>query len=370
MNFQPLTEFLQQIPDKLSIPGLSCMVYHHHKPVYEMHIGHADAEGTIPPAADTLYNVYSISKIFTCTATLQLMEKGEFLLYDALHQYMPEFKDMYYKNPDGELVKVLWPITIENLFTMSAGFDYDVNGPAIVEAKEATQGLCPTVETIKHLAKYPLCYKPGTHWQYSFAHDILAGLIEVVSGQKFSEYMQEHIFDPLGMKDTGYHRTPEMEARMATQYWYDGAQKKSIVVPLDNQYKLGPEYESGGAGIISSLQDLMIFAEALGSGQVIGPRTLDLLKTNRLSPQMAKDFNWSHLTGYGYGLGVAFMSDLAAGSSIGSLGEFQWNGAAGSNILIDTQEEVSIAYTQHVLYSDVPYYHPKLRNVVYHCLGY
>jgi CubicO group peptidase (beta-lactamase class C family) len=142
-------------------------------------------------------------------------------------------------------------------------------------------------------------------------------------------------------------------------------------VSLDNEFKLGPDYESGGAGIISSVKDLLLYGEGLYSGQVLRRRTMDLMRTNHLTPEMlTRDFTWSQHTGYGYGLGVATMMDCAKGSSLGSLGEFTWHGAAGSNLWVDPQEEIAIAYTQHVAYGDMPYYLPKLRNAAYYGLGY
>lgn len=371
MNFQPLTHFLDTLEEKVATPGLSCMVSYRHKPVYEYHTGHCDPEGTKVPDQDTLYNIYSVSKMFTCSAALQLMEQGEFLLYEPIWKYLPEFRHMKYKNERGEVCDLLGDVTIENLFTMTAGFNYDFEKPWIAKAREATDGRCPTRETIAFLAEQVLDFLPGTRWQYSFAHDILGALIEVISGMSLGEYMQKNIWGPLGMKDTGYHRTPEKEARMAAQYHYNFNTEQSDLVSLDNEYKLGPEYESGGAGIISSVKELMLFAEGLCSGKVISPRTMDLMRTNHLSQDMlTRDFTWAQHAGYGYGLGVGTMMDPAKGSSLGSVGEFTWHGAAGSNIWVDPQEEVSIAYTQHVIYGNMPYYLPKLRNVVYHCLGY
>lgn len=371
MNFEPLTRFLDTLDTKAAAPGRSCMVSYRHEPVYEHHAGHCDFEGNRTPDRDTLYHVCSVSKIFTCTAALQLMERGEFLLYDPIWKYLPEFRHMKYRNERGEICDLLGDITVENLFTMTAGFNYTFPNPLITKMQEKTQGRCPTRETISVFAEEVLDFIPGTHWQYSFCHDILAGLIEVISGMTLDEYMKKNIFEPLGMRDTGYHCTPEMKARMAAQYRFDILTRQMTPMSSDNEYKFGTEYESGGGGIISSVKELMLFAEGLCSGKLLSRRTLDLMRTNRLTPEMfGRDFNWTQHTGYGYGLGVATMIDCAKGSSLGSIGEFTWHGAGGSNIWVDLQEEVSIAYTQHVRGSDVPYYLPNLRNLVYHCLGY
>lgn len=369
MNFQLLTEFLDSLPQEVGTPGLSCMVSYRHEPVYEHHTGYKDAAGTLPPDRNTLYNIYSVTKLFTCSAVLQLMERGKFLLYDPIWKYLPEFRHMKYRDEKGEVCELMGDITIENLMTMTSGLNYDLENPLLLAMKEKTQGRCPTRETICALSEQVLDFRPGTRWQYSFSHDVLGALIEAVSGMTLGEYMQKNIFEPLGMKDTGFMRTPEKEARMAAQYHYNFNTNRAEQVSLDNQFKLGTEYESGGAGLISSLKELMIFAEALGSGKVIRPQTLALMQTNRLTPEMmVRDFTWTQHTGYGFGLGGAVMVDCVRGSSLGHTGELTWHGAAGSNIWVDPAGEVSIAYTQQVIYGNMPYYLPRLRNLVYFCL--
>lgn len=378
MNFKALESFLDQIT-QWRIPGADCAVYHKNQPVFRYSAGYADIQSQKPITPDNLYNLYSTSKVITCTAALQLFEQGKFLMNDPVWEYLPEFKEMYIKKtlPNGniELVKAVNSITIRDLFTMCAGLTYDLYTPSLQAVKKETSGRCPTREVVKALAKDPIMFEPGTHFNYSLCHDVLGGLVEVISGMKFSQYLDENIFKPLGMKDTGFYLTDEKKQRIATQYVFDDNACKVVEVPITIEYVFGSEYESGGAGLISSVNDYIKFANALcnkgkapNGERILNSRTIDLMRTNHLDETCLKDFNWPHMTGYGYGLGVRTMMDKAKNGSLSPVGEFGWPGAAGAYGLIDQENEVAVFYAQHLLNSQEAYVHPRLRNLVYKCL--
>ena len=378
MNFKGLETFLDDIT-KWRIPGAECAVYYRNKPVFRYSAGYADIKSKKPITADNLYNLYSTSKVITCTAALQLFEKGKFLMTDPISEYLPEFNEMYIQkkieNGENELVKAENSIKIQDLFTMSAGLTYNINSVSIQAVKETTQNKCPTRDIVKAIANDPLMFEPGTHWNYSLCHDVLGGLVEVISGKKFSEYLVENIFKPLEMKDTGFYLTDEKKQRMATQYRFDEIPNSATEVSLTNDYKFGSEYESGGAGLISSVDDYIKFANALcnkGKAQngekILSRHTIDLMRTNHLDETLLKDFNWIQMSGYGYGLGVRTMIDKAKGGSLSPVGEFGWGGAAGTYVMIDPDNGVAVFYAQHMLNSQEPYVHPRIRNIVYDCL--
>ncbi len=378
MNFKLLEEFLDQITE-WRIPGADCAVYYKNKPVFRHRSGYADIQSKKPVTADTLYYLYSTSKVITCAAALQLFEKGKFLMSDPVWEYLPEFREMYIQrhreNGEAERVKAVNSINVRDLFMMTAGLTYDLNTPSIQAAKDETQGRCPTREIVKAIAKDPLRFEPGTHWNYSLCHDVLGGLVEVVSGRNFGRYLQENIFEPLEMKDTGFHPSEERKRRMATQYNFDEETKTVREEGLTNVFVLGSEYESGGAGLVSSVDDYMKFANALcnhgkapNGEQILCKHTIELMKTNHLNGALLEDFNWIQMVGYGYGLGVRTMIDKAKGGSLSPAGEFGWPGAAGAYALIDQENELSVFYAQHMLNSQEPYVHPRLRNIVYNCL--
>jgi CubicO group peptidase (beta-lactamase class C family) len=378
MSFKELESFLDYIT-AWRIPGADCAVFHKNKPVFRYSAGYADVKSKKPVTANNLYNLYSTSKVITCVAALQLFEKGKFLMTDPIWEYLPEFKEMYIQKAreDGqtELVKADSSIKVRDLFTMTAGLTYDLNTLSIQAVKENTDNKCPTREIVKAIAKGPLVFEPGTHWNYSLCHDVLGGLVEVVSGKKFSKYLDENIFEPLEMMNTGFYLTDEKKQRMATQYRFDDETNIAVEVPVTNEYIPGSEYESGGAGLISSVDDYMKFANALcnkgkspNGERILSQHAIDLMKTNHLDDTCMKEFNWIQMSGYGYGLGVRTMIDKAKGGSLSPVGEFGWPGAAGAYVLIDQDNDVAVFYAQHMLNSQEPYVHPRIRNIVYNCL--
>ena len=157
-----------------------------------------------------MYNIYSYAKIATVVAGAQLLERGDFLLNEPLYAYIPEFKHMYVKDTTGNLKEAENPITIGDLFSMTAGFTYDFNSHGFQKARELTKGKMDTVEIIKCVAADPLSFEPGSHWQYSICHDVLAALVSVISGKKFRNYVKDNIFDPLEMNESVYHQTKKL----------------------------------------------------------------------------------------------------------------------------------------------------------------
>ncbi len=361
------------------IPGCDCMVTKDHETVYRYHTGWADREAGRPMTGDELYFFWSASKIITTSLGMRLFESGLFTMNDPLSAYMPEFADMTVRTRiDGreEIVPAKRPIRVKNLFNMTAGFDYNFGTPFVDEVKKNTGGECPTREIARAIAKSPLCFEPGTMWQYSLCHDVLGAFIEVVAGKRLRDYAREVLFDPLGMDDTCYNLpSPEKLKRMAVQYnWRDDLGK---YLPTNNTcgHILGSGYDSGGAGVISSCADYMKFADTVANGgtskdgyRYLSPATVDLWRTNTLTPEQRVSYNWDQLAGYGYGFGVRTMIDRAAGGSNGPLGEFGWGGAAGVWVILDPDNRAALVYTQHMLNNQEPFISPRLRNILYACL--
>lgn len=393
MDFQNLKAFMDDMAKNHTV-GNDCEVYLDGKSVFRYFSGCSDWENKTPLNENELYNIYSCSKVATVTAGLQLYERGKFLLSDPLCEYMPEFRTMYIKNSDGEVSEAKNPITVRDVFTMSAGFSYDFESGWVERAREKTNGNFDTVTSIREFAKEPILFEPGTHWSYSLGHDVLAAFVSVVSGKKFRDYMKENIFDPIGMKDTHYHATPEIEKRIAEQYTFvpdDGNTVTDIVEAQKNgnakkgtfknvgkpvSHVLGPEYDSGGAGIITSVSDYAKFCAALANygtatngEKILSKSTVELLRTNQLDSTQIKDFNWQQLIGYGYGLGVRTHMNPAVSGCISNIGEFGWGGAAGATVVCDPKNNLAVFYAQHVLNPREEYYQPRLKNVVYSDLG-
>lgn len=379
MDFTRLTQFLDSLPAR-GIPGCDCVVYFRHQPVYRHSAGYADVGEKRPIRPHTLYNLYSASKVITCTAALQLFEQGRFLMSDPLAEYLPEFRDMQVKLDDpagrAELRPAARPIRMLDLFTMSAGLTYNLVSPSIRRLQQDSAGLAPTREVARAIADEPLIFEPGTHWNYSLCHDVLGAVIEVLSGMRFGAYLEQNLFQPVGMTETGFGCPPGQLERMASQYRFDESDRSTRKIGLDNPYVLGSAFESGGAGLVSSVEDYGLFVETLCNGgrtatgeQILCRRTIDLMRTNQLDDVRLADFNWIQMSGYGYGLGVRTLIDKAGSGSLSSPGEFGWGGAAGAYVLVDPDSEVAVFYAQHMLNSLEPYVHPRLRNLIYRCLN-
>ena len=163
------------------IPGNDCIVRVNGDVAYRRFRGVSDREKGIPMNGAERYNIYSCSKLITVVCALQLYEKGAFRLDDPLAEYMPEFAEMTVRSPDG-VRPAEHLITLRQLFTMTAGLDYNTSSSQLNDAFRETEGRCPTRETMKYLARRPLSFEPGAHWQYSFCHDVLAALVELAGG--------------------------------------------------------------------------------------------------------------------------------------------------------------------------------------------
>ncbi|MBR2037740.1 MAG: beta-lactamase family protein [Lachnospiraceae bacterium] len=391
MDFTNLKNFMDYMAAEQN-PGNAVVVFKDGRQVFRYAAGYSDLETKTPMTGEELFNIYSCSKITTVTAGVQLLERGKFLLNDPLYEYIPEFRDMYIKTEDGNLVKAQNPITIGDLFTMTAGFSYNFNAEGFKRARELTGGKMDTVETIRCIASDPIYFEPGTHWKYSICHDVLAAVISVISGQKFRDYVKENIFEPLDMTDSVYHHTEETLKRTASQYLFvpnsgeqldvveaqtSGKEKLGTFQKIDkiNSHVLGEEYDSGGSGIITTLSDYEKLLAALannGTGltgeKILSKYAVDLMKINRLTPELKKDFSGKQFAGCGYGLGVRTHISPAESGVISNVGEFGWGGAAGATAIIDTQINLAVFLVQHTKNPREAFYQPRLRNVVYSCL--
>ncbi|CAM4053418.1 serine hydrolase domain-containing protein [Cohnella lubricantis] len=377
MDFKPLSQFIDRITS-WRIPWAEVLVMHRNETVFRYRSGFADLEEKTPIGESHLFHLYSMTKILTCAAALQLVEKGTLLLSDPLADYLPEYAEMTVRKtlPNGgtELVRAERPITIRDLFAMTAGFSYDIGAPSIREAAERTNGRVPTREFAAALAKVPLLFEPGTQWNYSLCHDVLAALIEVVDGRRFGEYVREEITGPLGMRDTVFDLSEDQQGRLAPQYEYNDELGKAVRAD-GNGFRLGTEFESGGAGLFSTVSDYARFLNALTNRgtsadgvRILSPASVELMRTDHLTESMRGDFNWGHMAGYGYGLGVRTHISRASSGSLSPIGEFGWAGAAGCLAIIDPESQLTVMYAQHLLNSQEPYVHPRVRNAVYACL--
>lgn len=380
-QLQRLDALFERFMEKGGPAGCACTIVTRGEVVYQQTFGYANVEKKIKIQPNTIYRIYSMTKVLTCLAALKLYEKGLFLLNDPLDEYLPEFKNpQVYRNDENGaqyISPAANPIRIRDLFTMTSGLTYGGDGS---ETEKQTGNMLKNVNSMdlrsvsKALAAIPLDFDPGTGWKYGMSHDVLAALIEVLSGVTFGEFLKQEIFEPLGMADTSFQIQEDKRDRLCVMY--DRAEDGTLTpnTRMDASYQPGCRYESGGGGLLSTIGDYNRFAQALLQGgqlegvRILSPKTLQLMATNHLNAQQLKDCNWPHLSGYGYGLGVRVMIDPASGGLNSSIGEYGWSGLAGSWLLIDPKEELSVVYMQQMLPSLEPYITPRLRAVVYGAL--
>lgn len=336
--FSKLTAFLDSFV-RDGAPGYDCLILQNGREIYRHQGGYTDVERRIPVSGNERYNLYSCSKPITVTAALMLLEEGLYTLEDPLYAILPEFREM--SVVEGDTVrKAKNPIRMRDLFAMTAGFDYNVESPALLQARKDTEGRCPTREVMRYLAREPLSFEPGTRWQYSLCHDVLAAATEVLAGERFGDFVARRIFRPLGMSRSTFLMHENNPDTVTEQYCLD--EKTGLAKNCGKSifpYKMGSEYESGGAGCVSTVEDYMRFLEGLRDGSLLRPETLKLMYTDCLNENTRPHF-W-HNKRYGYALGVR--CPLPGGAT-----DFGWDGAAGSYLAIEPTLGLSIFYATHM----------------------
>lgn len=322
---------------EMGVPGFDLLVYRDGKEILRHMGGYSDLENKIPVRGDEAYNIYSCSKPITVTAAMQLWEKGLFGLEDELSRYLPEYAEMTVRGENG-VEKAKNPILVRQLFTMSAGFSYDLDSPELQRLKKETDGRCPTREFARALACEPLHFEPGTQYRYSLCHDVLAALVEVVSGQKFEQYVKENVFDPMGMTRSDFLLPlNEYESKVAPRYHFrDG---KPTLGGRVSRYRLGSEHASGGAGCVSTVEDYVKFLEGLRTFALLKKETIDLVTRPWLNEEEQRTFP---LETYHYGLGMRMRKPGTPHA------DFGWGGAAGATLHVDIPNGISLYYSQHM----------------------
>ena len=326
---------------EIGLPGFDLVIYKDGECVLRYMNGYSDLENKVKMEGNERYNIYSCSKVITCTAALQLYERGLFSLEDKLSYYMPEFCEMTVKCGDT-VKKAEKPILIKHLFEMTAGFSYNCSSPELKKAYEETDGRCPTREVMKYLAKEPLLFEPGERWEYSLCHDVLAAFVEVISGEKFEEYVRKNIFEPMGMTNSTFMLPDSELDGIAEQYRVENGKNRNIGKSIFI-YKLGKEYAAGGAGCISTTTDYVKFLEGLRTYKLLKPETIELMMTDRLTEKQ-KETYWPK-NNHGYGLGVR----CPKGDE--RYIDFGWGGAACAYLAIDMENGISVYFAAHQLSS-------------------
>lgn len=372
MDFSKLDLYMDQMTLR-GIPSCELSVTKDGECVYRKCVGYSDEAQTKPTGPNDIYYIYSATKVYTCIAALRLIEEGKLSLDDPVSKYIPEFADAKVKRKDGTLTPAQNVMTIEHLFTMTGGMTYDRD----LEKLDAAQDKS-TVGLVRIMAQDPLIFEPGTRYRYSLCHDVLGAVVEIVSEMKFSEYLNEIMFKPLGMKDIGFFPTEEQKSRISTLYKYRNGIGKAVPVAEYLRSNISDSYESGGGGLFSTVDEYMKVITVIACGgttkdgyTLLKPETIELMKTNRLCDAALDDFVNRRMFGYGWGLCGRVHIDPVRSNSRTPVGEFGWDGAAGAFVLMDTENRIALYYGQHIMNCGIAAYsvHHTVKNMVYEALG-
>jgi CubicO group peptidase (beta-lactamase class C family) len=350
-------DMVQRHMDAHDISGAVTLVTRNGKVVHFEAHGLADIEAKKPMSKDSLFWIMSMTKPVVGTAVLMMMEEGKLRLTDPVSQFIPEFKGskvaVIQDRPAGApapgrgtppvfyTVPATRELTIQDLLTHVNGLNTGGSASSAEVAKIALKAGEKLSDYIPRLATTPLDFQPGTRWQYSAtaAWDTLERVVEIITGEPFDHFARERIFDPLGMKDTGFVASPEQLKRIATQY--RGADGTFTRVDNKPIWMNNPNYFSGGGGLMSSTEDYLQFAQMLANrGELNGKRLLGPKTVELMSSVFVPDTLPGRAKGRGFGLSVQVITDHIAANTPISNGSFGWDGAFGTHFWVDRKEKI------------------------------
>jgi CubicO group peptidase (beta-lactamase class C family) len=365
---------MQAYVDSGNFAGITTLLARRGKVVHFEHCGVRDLAGQEPLDSSTIFRIYSMTKPIVCTALMTLYEEARFHLFEPVAKYIPAFAKVKVWDGDGRPpADPVRPILIRDLFTHTAGLTYAFLEDTPVSRMYLDSGLLSNAavsleSVIQELARLPLAYQPGSRWHYSMSIDVLAYLIEVLSGRSLQEFLEERIFAPLGMGDTGFSVPAESRSRVAAMYGHPDIathQFTEIVTSATGPVDVSQTYPDdntttfarGGHGLFSTAADYLRFAQMLlnrgelDGERIISPAIADLMHSNHLPANlMPYSIAIVAMPGYGFGLGSRVLLDPAASGMPGSAGEFGWAGAANTYYWVDPKLElVGIFMTQHMI---------------------
>ena len=380
-------------------PGTQLLVYRRGKVVHNSVQGYADLERKVPVKDDTIFRIYSMTKPLTSVAFMMLVEEGLVAIDEPVAKYIPEWKDLgvfvagtypaFLTRPPSR------PMQIVDLLRHTSGLTYGFQQRSNVDAAYREKKIgevekAGTLQTmIEDLANIPLEFSPGEAWNYSLSTDVIGYLIGKISGVPFEQFLKERILDPLGMTDTDFHVPAAKAHRLAACYSADpgggmtfhaGQRRAGLTLqddPATSSFLTPPDFISGGGGLCSTVADYLTFCRALINGgalggvRLIGPKTLALMASNhipggRFLPEVSRSlFSEATYNGIGFGLGFAVTTRPAETLIAGSVGEYNWGGAATTSFWIDPAEELIAIFMTQVLPSSAYPIRRELRSMVY-----
>lgn len=359
-KFQTLHTAMQSWIDREILAGASSALLVGRELVDVHCVGWADKENQVALREDHLFRVFSNTKLVTSCAVLLLADEGRLGLDDPVEEYLPQLGRRRVLRPKAQSLDEAEParssITIRHLLCHSSGLSYGFLDPGSLIYKAYTErrvmnAHATLAELVDVLADLPLTFHPGSSWEYSIATDVLGRLVEVVSGLRFGQFLQQRIFEPLGMHDSFFFVPPEKQGRLAG--YYAGADVFRPTVPGLRKLEGSPypgafikpvARESGGGGLVSSLTDMVSLLRSLmpGGPTLLKPDTIAQMMQNQLAPGVHIGFpGVGAVPGKGYGLGGAVIVQPSETDPPASAGEFEWGGIAGTQWWISPRHNIA-----------------------------
>jgi CubicO group peptidase (beta-lactamase class C family) len=374
-----LDTFLDTLKSEGIMPGASVLIYKNGKETYFGVFGDQNREAKTPFTRNTIERIYSMSKPITGVALMMLYEDGKFALDDPISKYMPEYANLkVYAGADADGKPILEPtnrpVTIRDLMRHTAGMTYGVFGDTPVDRIYRDKGLLgfdrTNTQLSADLGTVPLLFQPGKVWHYSVAVDVQGRLIEVLSGQSLGEYLQSRIFGPLGMKETGFTVRDGEQSRLGALYQLtkEGIKHLEDKPPfMANQpFLTETAFESGGGGLVSTIDDYMRFSlmlqneGTLDGVRLIKPETLALMTSDQLVGIDHGDLGQSNT----FGLDFAIRTSNQDGPAY-TPGSFYWSGLAGTFFFVDPKNDLTMVLFDQVIGTDAIKLKERLATAIY-----
>lgn len=352
------------------LAGAQLLLWRKGRLIYRLNTGAAaDDRGALPDNA--LFRIYSMTKPLTCALAMRLWERGCIRMDDPVARYLPAFSRAAVLEPDGSggerRVSARRPMTVHDLLTHQSGLSYHFHEYGAVEAgyrQSPASAHAPLEQFVAELARHPLAFHPGSRFRYGYSHDVLAALLQAAMNQPFETLLSEQLLQPLGMHDTGFAVESERRHRLAPMYgagsFMNPATTRSQLVQaalrgenqaLTSEWDLPEQRDTpvvrGGHGLVSTPTDYlrfccMLLAQGSANGErLLSRKTVELMTQNHLpAASLPFEISGEPRPGYGYGLGLRVMLDVAASRLAGSPGEYGWSGVASTYFWIDPVEQL------------------------------
>ena len=381
---QQLENCLQEAVDRQEAAGISVLAWQKGKELCYAQAGLADIAAKKPISRDAIFRLYSQSKPVTAAAVMILADRGKIDLMDGVDRYLPGFRNPQVVAADGTLSPALRAPWLLELLGMTAGLCYPDTDPAGQYAARVFEedqkqilagGGMGTVAFCNRLGEQPLAFQPGTHWRYSTCADVLGAVVEVVSGKPFGQFLREEIFEPLGMKDTGFWVPEEKRDRLVTCYKrVPGSLETFSSLHLAvGQYDREPAFESGGAGLVSTLDDYAAFANMLinggkaAGGRILSEAAVRYMTTPQLTGSVRKDV-WDSLGGYNYSCLMRVCDHPGRAAMFTVKNEYGWDGWLGTYFANLPDQGITFLLAQNVTDMGTGAVTRKCRNILAACM--